>query len=212
MEKSVPVMRFSIFLLSALLLMSACSAPAGGPSAKVSADGPAPATAKPAETTAQQAAAPCPAFRYYGLVDIGMTKDEADAKIGLAPKEATGEYDPEGAYYYMDSEGYGIYVLYDGGKLTSKTVQYKDAAKDLAPLTAKAVTEDQCDQIADGMAHADVVNLLGCEGAECSRTLSVIAGENKIGTIYRWGNRDGSFIQVVFLDDGTAKNAMFFKH
>jgi hypothetical protein len=34
--------------------------------------------------------------------------------------------------------------------------------------------------------------------------------EKKIGTIFRWGNKDGSFIQVVFPDDDTASNAMFF--
>jgi hypothetical protein len=190
MNRIAQMIKACAALLTFALLISACSAPAAAP----------------------QAAAPCPAFNYYNLVDIGMTKAEADAKLGLAAEAATGEYDPEGAYYYMDSEGYGIYVLYEDDKLTSKTVQYKDVAEDLAPLTEKPVTEAQCDGITKGMAHADVVKLLGCEGVECSRTLSVIAGEGKIGTIFRWGNKDGTSLQVVFLDDDPVGNAMFFKH
>jgi hypothetical protein len=196
--------------LAFLLTITACTAPSSAP-AGGSPDAQATKAAGKQPESPAQAAGPCPAFRYYALVDIGMTKDEVDAKLNLPAKEATGEYDPEGAYYYLDSEGYGIYVLYEDGKLTSKTVQYKDAAKDLAPLTEKPVTKDQRDSIKEGMTHAAVVELLGCEGVECSKTLSVIGGENKTGTIYRWGNQDGSFLQVVFVDDDTVQNALFMR-
>lgn len=156
------------------------------------------------------------AFKFYTMVDIGMTKDEMELKTGLAAKEDTSGIVPqEGdtAYYYLDESGEGVYVVYDKDlKLTSKTVQYKDAAAALTPYTSKAVTKEECDSIADGLAHADVVKLLGSEGAECSKTLSNVFGKSELGTIYRWGNPDGTFIQVVFTSDDTAHMAMYFDH
>lgn len=166
------------------------------------------ATATPA---AQQPASTCPAFKYYNEITIGMTKDEAEKALGLEPKEAKSDIDPEGAFNYYDAHGYGVYVIYNKDmKMYSKTVQYKDVANDLAPLTKAPVTEDQCDKITDGMQRTDVEKLLGGEGVECSATAVKQDTVTDIGPILRWGNRDGSFIQVVFLPDGTAHLAMFF--
>lgn len=189
-----------------VFLFSACgsSSNSGAPANSVAANNPTPE--KAAST----------AFKYYAMVDIGMTKDEVDQKTGLTAKQDTTDPVPqEGdtAYYYMDAGGEGIYVVFNKDlKLTSKTVQYTDPAIALVPYTSKPVTKDESDKITDGMSHADVVKLLGSEGAECSKTQSTVFGKTSIGTIYRWGNTDGSFIQVVFLADDTAHNAMYFDH
>jgi len=205
-----------LYLLTAViicfvLLLCACGSPAASPSGS-SESSAAPKTSAAASVSASQAAASA-AFQYYALVDIGMTKDEAEQKLGLTASEDTSGIVPEGqsGYYYTDDNGDGVYLLYDEDqKVYSKTVQYVDPAAALVPYTSKAVTEAECDQITDGMAHADVVALLGSEGAECSKTLSDIAGESELGTIYRWGNPDGSFLQVVFTSDDTAHTAMYF--
>lgn len=195
------------------VLLSACTTPATVP-APSGASAVSSAAASPQAPTVAPQASKSDAFKYYNEVDIGMAKDAVEKTTGLSPKADTTDAVPQGqtAFYYLDGNGEGIYVLYDKDlKLTSKTVQYNDAATALAPLTAKRVTEDQCGKITDGMPHADVVKLLGCDGAECSKTQSVVFGKTTVGTIDRWGNPDGTFIQVVFLADGTAKNAMFFK-
>lgn len=182
---------------------AASSAPAKSAAAKSAAPSPK-ATAKAPAPTAD-------AFKFYKLIDIGMAKSAVDKAIGVKPKAATGEYDPENSFYYLDADGNGVYVQYDKSlKLVNKTVQYTHPAEALTPYTGKPVTKEQCDEITDGMKHADVVKLLGSEGAECNKTKSVVFGKTTVGTIYRWGNKDGSFIQVVFIEGDKAKNAMFF--
>jgi hypothetical protein len=205
-----------IAIVATLMMLSitGCSGAANTPAsaAPVSGASASPAVSAQAPISAPAAAASA-AFKYYGEVDIGMTKDMVEKTTGLTPKADTSDAVPEGqtAFYYLDGNGEGIYVLYDkDSKLTSKTVQYNDAAAALVPFTAKPVTQGECDKIANGMPHADVVKLLGSEGAECNKTQSVVFGKTTVGTIYRWGNPDGTFIQVVFLNDGTAQNAMFF--
>jgi hypothetical protein len=226
-------------ILALLLMISGCAGTAAQPSA-TGATASAAASAKPATATASTAAeTPAPtaspaaasaeptatakpvatakapstdAFKFYKLIDIGMTKDKVDKAIGVKPKAATGSNDPANSYYYQDDSGNGVYVQYsDDLKLTSKTVQYDNAADALPPYTSKPVTQEQCDKITDGMAHADVVKLLGSDGAECSKTQSVVFGKTTVGTIYRWGNSDGSFLQVVFISKDTTRNAMFFE-
>jgi hypothetical protein len=162
-------------------------------------------------TSAPQDVSSSNVFKYYKAVTLGMTKDEVATATGLAAEEATGTYDPEGAYNYIDAEGYGVYVLYNSSmKAYSKTLLKKDYARDVAPLTAKPVTQDQCDQIAGGMPYTDVVALLGGEGVELSATATKPETVENVGPILYWANSDGSFIQIAFLPDGTAGNAMYF--
>lgn len=223
-------------VLAILLLASGCTAknnPASGSGENVAVSNPTTAaatvtpTATAAATTAAASAAAAAssapaatakpsssdAFKLYKLIDIGMTKDAVDKKLGVAPEAATGKNDPPNSYYYVGADSNGVYVQYGKDlKLTNKTVQYKDAAAALTPYTGKPVTQDECDKITDGMPHADVVKLLGSEGAECSKTQSVVFGKTSVGTIFRWGNADGSFLQVVFTSSDTAHMAMFFAH
>lgn len=214
-----------LLLISAIIvcfLLSACgspSNPAGSPAASntqvsnTSVSSPASSSSAAASTAAPKKAASS-AFKYYTAVDLGMSKDEAEQKLGLTGKQDTDDPVPqEGdtAYYYLDNNGEGIFVIFSKDlKLTSKTVQYSDPAAALVPYTSKAVTKDECDKITDGMAHADIDKLLGSKGAECSKTQITLSGKTVVGTIYRWGNPDGSFIQVPFNSDDTASMAMYF--
>ena len=61
------------------------------------------------------------------------------------------------------------------------------------------------------MAHADVDKLLGGPGVQCSITMDANNLNSTIGTVYRWGNRDGSFLQIPFTSSDKAHLAMFFK-
>jgi hypothetical protein len=210
MKKTTHVLRLSVILLAALFLMTACT-----PSAKESADAPAPSGASgatnAAKTPAPQAITSTDVLKYYKAVTLGMTKDEVAQATGLTAETAKGEYDPEGAFNYADAEGYGVYVLFnDSNKAYSKTVLNRNYARDIAPLTVKPVTEDQCGQITDGMSREDVVKLLGGDGVELSSTAAKIETVENIGPILYWANSDGSIIQVVFLPDGTVGNAMYF--
>jgi len=91
-------------------------------------------------------------------------------------------------------------------KAMSKTVIYATHAI-LAPLTKQAVKEAQVDQITQQMPYSAVVEILSGDGAECSRTALPDNYESH-GTIRRWGNQDGSCIQISF--DPADKVAGYF--
>lgn len=217
-------------LCALLLLASGCNA-AGSTQTNAPATKQAGATAAPESTStgektpaaaetdapkATEAAASGPQdigrsaiFQYYNAVKLGMTKAEADAAIGLAPKEATGEYAVKNSFNYVDGEGYGVYVIFnDEMKAFAKTAIYKKA-KELAPFTAKPVTKDQKKQISKGTAYADVMSLLGGEGITFSMSADEKDVNKVIGYICLWVNQDGSYLQVSFTGDDKAGNILY---
>lgn len=214
----------TVALLAALALMLAgCAQPSANPATASlpAAEG---ETASPAgngtaspqagEATEPPAApkdpASSPAFRYYVKVDIGMTKAEVDAALGLTAELRTGEYEPENSYQYVDGDGYGVYVMFNGElKAFTKTAIIKDEAVDVAPFTAKPVTEAQKDKIEQGMAYADIAALLGGDGVEFSRTADEKDTALPVGRILHWANADGTFIQVALTGEEKAGNVMF---
>lgn len=150
-----------------------------------------------------------PLFDMYNKVSLGMTKDEVDAALGSAGEPDTSSMAIENTFTYMDADDlYGVYVAYnENNQAYSKTVMYGDQSV-LAAFTAKPVTESQEEQIKTGMKYEEVVSILGGEGIECSRGGSFTDFNNST-RIMRWGNTDGSVVQVVIGSDGTAGNVLF---
>jgi hypothetical protein len=151
-------------------------------------------------------------FKYYRAVNIGMTQAQVAAATGLTGVAETSSFALPNTFNYMDADKvYGVsVVLTDDLTVYSKTVLYPDH-KVLAPLTAKPISQTLCDAITDGMPRAEVVALLGGPGVECSRTVDSKDGTTPVGTIERWGNKDGSIIQIAYTSDDTAHTALFFK-
>lgn len=150
-------------------------------------------------------------FELYDKIQLGMTKAEVDSALGVPAVADTGAYAVKGSFSYMKPDNScGVMVVFnDKDLLFSKTVYYSTHA-DIAPLTAKPVTEGQSEKITEGMEVAAVSELLGGPGVICSTTGSMEDGSNP-GTIQRWANKDGSCIQVVFGSDGKAGNILFFE-
>lgn len=146
-------------------------------------------------------------FEFYDKVQLDQTKAQVDAELAVTPTEST---QMENIFVYVNEEtGFGVSVLFnENGLATSKTLFYP-TAEDLAFLTAKAVTQEQADKIADGSSYEDVKTALGGDGIETSAT-QIPFDDNKVSYIRLWVNQDGSMIQAVFLTDGTTNNVMFF--
>ncbi len=210
-----------IALFAALVMLAAalagCVRPVTSP--------PGNATDRPAGTDAQKTTntptatnapsgpkdiASSPAFKYYLAVNLGMTKDEAEEAIGLPAEKATGQYDPEGANNYMDEDGNGVCIIYTKDNVVfSKAALYSKEAEAVAPLTAKPVTKDAEEVILEGAAHADIIAYLGGDGVECARTAMESDPKGPAGTIFRWANADGSFLQIAFDATDIAQNIRF---
>lgn len=150
-------------------------------------------------------------FELYDKIQLGMTKAEVDTALGVPAVADTGAYAVKGFFSYQKPDSsYGVSTGFNEKDiLFSKTVIYSTHA-DIAPLTVKPVNEGQSEKITEGMDVKAVSDLLGGPGVICSTTGSMDDGSNP-GTIQRWGNKDGSCIQVVFGSDGKAGNVMFFE-
>lgn len=138
-------------------------------------------------------------FQYYNAVKLGMTVDEVNQTPGLAP---VGFTDGTSCGYEGDS-GFGVLVLFNGdGKVYSKILSF-NLKVDLSPLTPMPVTQAQCDQIRKGMAHADVVELLGQDGVECSlASFKNDCTKMNYHELY-WFNADGTALSVYFDQNNT---------
>lgn len=161
-------------------------------------------------TVSSQQSASSPAFEMYKKINLGMTRDQVDAALGVAPTAPTGSGAVKGAFNYMNKDGEnGVYVLFnDQNILYSKTVIY-GSPKVLAPMTRKTVGQEQEKSIKKGMTDSEVSKILGGEGVECSAT-ALPNNINNVGVIKRWGNKDGSLVQVVFNSEGKVGNSIFF--
>lgn len=183
--------------LSLILIVSGCS------------------SSSPAEETQPQPAdggkQTSEVFELYDKIQLGMTKAEVDTALGVPAVADTGAYAVKGIFSYQKPDSsYGVSTGFNEKDiLYSKTVIYSTHA-DIAPLTAKPVNEGQSEKITEGMDVKAVSDLLGGPGVICSTTGSMDDGSNP-GTIQRWGNKDGSCIQVVFGNDGKAGHVMFFE-
>lgn len=225
-HRSIALLAVLVMLMTALVgcAQPAANAPTDNPTILKATEVPSSAGAKEATEapkatdapkTADAPSAPkdiasSAAFKYYLAVNLGMTKDEAEKAIGLPAEKATGQYDPEGAYNFLDKDGNGVYVIYTKDNVVySKVALYTKEAEAVAPLTAKPVKKDAEEVILKGASHADIITLLGGDGVECARTAMEKDPTGPAGTIFRWANTDGSFLQIAFDATDTAQNVMF---
>lgn len=148
-------------------------------------------------------------FNFYDKVQLGQTKDQVDAGLGVVPTEST---QLKNVFDYMDgATGFGVSILFnENGLATSKTLLYPNSG-DIAFLTKKPVTQEQADKIVDGTSYDEVKKLLGGEGTEINAT-QIPFEDNKISYIRVWINEDESMLQAVFGTDEKTNNAMFFDH
>jgi outer membrane protein assembly factor BamE (lipoprotein component of BamABCDE complex) len=147
------------------------------------------------------------AFEMYKKVNLGDNKAAIDGILGSTGKLSDNKY-VKNEYFYASSnsdEGGGVDIIYDDkNNVFSKTVSYS-SDKVLASVSNKTVTEAMSEQIKKDMPYKQAVNILGSEGVECSRTLVKIPGGTTTSVIWRWGNKDGSCIQIVGNLDGEQK-------
>jgi outer membrane protein assembly factor BamE (lipoprotein component of BamABCDE complex) len=146
-------------------------------------------------------------FAFYNKVQIGQTKDEVNAELGVTGKEST---QLKNSFSYVSEDtGYGVEVLFgDDNKATAKTLFYPER-KAIAFLCSKPVTQAQADKITKGTTYEQVKSMLGGEGIEINTT-QIAFDNNKLSYIRIWVNKDGSLLQVVFGTNGNTSNAMFF--
>lgn len=161
-----------------------------------------------ASTSGQQSNNSLPqAFEMYKKVNLGDSKATIDGIFGNTGKLSDNKY-VKNDYFYASSnsdEGGGVDIIYDdNNKAMSKTVTYS-SHKVLASVSNKTVTEAMSEQVQKDMTYKQAVNVLGSEGIECSRTLVKIPGGTTTSVIWRWGNKDGSCIQIVGNLDGEQK-------
>lgn len=147
------------------------------------------------------------AFEMYKKVNLGDSKATIDGILGNTGKLSDNKY-VKNDYFYASSktdEGGGVDIIYDdNNKAMSKTVTYY-SHKVLASLSTKTMTEAMSEQVQKDMTYKQAVNILGSEGVECSRTLVKIPGGTTTSVIWRWGNKDGSCIQIVGNLEGEQK-------
>lgn len=147
-------------------------------------------------------------YEFYNKVQLDQTKEQIDATLGVEPRQSS---QLETCYGYVNQDtSFGVDVVYDeNGKAMSKTLTYPNR-EDIAFMTQKPVTQEQADQITDGMSYDAVKTLLGGDGIETSVT-EIPFADNQLSYIRVWVNKDESMLQVVFGTDGTvAGNSMFF--
>lgn len=146
-------------------------------------------------------------FEFYNKVEIGMTKEKVDSALGVSGKHSSqlgGLFD-----YLSEKTGYGVSVLFDDkNSVMAKTLLYPDR-EDIAPLFTKKFTQEQSDNIKDGMSYDDVKKLVGEDGAEINET-QIAFDDNKSSYIYIWVNDDDTMLQVTFGTDGKSNGSMFF--
>jgi predicted transcriptional regulator len=148
-------------------------------------------------------------FHLYNQVNLSMTKQAVDKATGVKPVAETSQYALKNTFNYTDDNGiYGVCVVYnDEMKVFAKTVIY-DFHSALAPFTKKPVTKDEVSKIKNDMSYSDVVKILGGNGIECNK-IAASSDFKTFGLIRRWGNSDGSCIQIVFTSDDKVSNALF---
>ena len=133
---------------------------------------------------------------YFDKISIGMTKQEVDAVIGLAPKAiADDEFTIPNSFSYFDNkEKYGVEVVYsEDMKLTDKTVKFDADQSILSVYCTKPITKEQVLSIAKNTPLAKVIEVFGSEGVETTTSTTQ--------NIREWVNTDGSNITAYYSSD-----------
>lgn len=162
-------------LLCSLLLLSGCGQPAGQ---KDSSDQTAGQTTKKEST--DQAAENVSDF--FNKVQIGQTKAEVDAALGVTPTSPV-----EGAFDYLDENSNGVTVIFmerslgDGSPKVALSKKLIGAEKYITETPDdQRITEEQADKIIEGMTYDEVKTILGQPGivvSEAEGTAGAITTE-----------------------------------
>jgi outer membrane protein assembly factor BamE (lipoprotein component of BamABCDE complex) len=162
-------------LLCSLLLLTGCGQSAGQ---KDSSDQTAGQTTEKEST--DQAAENVSDF--FNKVQIGQTKEEVDAILGVTPTSPL-----EGAFDYVDENGNGVTVIFmerslgDGSPKVALSKKLIGAEKYITETPDdQRITEEQADKIIEGMTYDEVKTILGQPGivvSEAEGTAGAITTE-----------------------------------
>jgi len=163
------MMRFKSFALSVLLislislLFSGCGQSSGSSSSDGSSD---------AESQGDP-------YALYNKVEMGQTKEEVDAALGVTPEELTSDI-----YVYTDEDGYSVSVGFstilsdsDTNEVLTKMIYGTKTAEYMNAIGKEnEITEEQASQITQGMTYDEVKTILGSDGIEQSMSNSYGGG------------------------------------
>lgn len=133
------------------------------------------------------------AYRFYNLIQVGQTRSEVEAALGVTPEESNGEFT-----YVNEDTGFGVTITYDASnKVTSKAIYNADEDKVLR-YNESEVSIHQKDSITQGMTYEEVTKILGSEGLEIGTIENPLDKTTPIYVMI-WINEDktGYFISFV---------------
>ena len=185
-----------------MLLLSGCGQPAGQ---KDSSDQTAGQTTKKEST--DQAAENVSDF--FNKVQIGQTKAEVDAALGVTPTSPV-----EGAFDYVDENGNGVTVIFmerslgDGSPKVALSKKLIGTEKYIIAATDdQRITEEQAEKIIEGMTYDEVKSILGQDGI----VVSEAEGAGGAITTERYWIKPGlaSMLSVTFAGAGGSDLSTF---
>lgn len=145
-------------------------------------------------------------YALYNKVEMGQTKEEVDAALGVTPEELTTD-----VYIYTDEDGYSVSVgfstiLSDSNTnevLTkmiygTKTAEYMNAIG-----KENEITDEQAAQITQGMTYDEVKTILGSDGIEQSMTNSYGGGVTVTRVWLKDGIISGLSLEFTGTDDSS---------
>ncbi|WKY45788.1 hypothetical protein Q5O14_06730 [Eubacteriaceae bacterium ES2] len=146
-------------------------------------------------TACSQQSALSDPFDFYNRVELGETKDQVEADLGV-----TGVLS-DGTYQYVDeATGFGVMVVYDSGNTVNMKTIYNADETEIMALSDAVVTEEQGNSITEGMSYDDVVSLLGTEGIEIIQMVNPSDMDKPIHMMI-WFNQDNTGLYVTFLGE-----------
>lgn len=141
-------------------------------------------------------------YELYDQIDFNMTVAEIEAKIGPAVRsEKVTMEKSTGLTLNWERNGVYTQVATTDGQMVGKAVVCADPRM-FAPLTAEA-NFDNVHKIERDMNYADIVGLMGCEGLEVMAMIDRSTSPVTLTRLMRWTNEDGSYMQILFGQDGT---------
>ncbi|MEL7662372.1 hypothetical protein [Acetobacterium wieringae] len=152
-------------LLCSLVLLTGCGQPAGQKDSSDQADG---------QTTEKESTdqADDNISDFFNKVQIGQTKAEVDAALGVTPTSPV-----EGAFDYVDENGNGVTVIFmerslgDGSPKVALSKKLIGTEKYITEATDdQRITAEQAEKITEGMTYDEVKGILGQDGFVVSET------------------------------------------
>lgn len=109
---------------------------------------------------------------FFNKVQIGQTKAEVDALLGVPPTSPI-----EGAFEYLDKNGNGVTVIFmerslgDGSPKVALSKKLIGTEKYIIEIADdQRITEEQAEKIIEGMTYDEVKSILGQEGIVVSQS------------------------------------------